>query len=140
MDIPYTPLLRTQLEIERFWQRLMKPLGWAHASLWFVVVGPDDRPLPVMNEIDELPDLTSGDVAGYLAERLGGILLRRFGAGHRYVLLYSRPGRGRPTEHDRACLRALGAGLRRHAVPADVGHIATDTGIYPMAGDDILAA
>jgi hypothetical protein len=139
MDTPYTPLLRTQLEVEQFWRRLMQPLGWLHASLWFAVVGPDDRPIPVMNEIDDLPDLALGRVADEVAERLAR-LLRDHDVGCRLVLLYSRPGRGRPSRHDRDCLRALNAGMRRHGVPGDAGHIATDTGIYPMTGDDVLAA
>ena len=34
----------------------------------------------------------------------------------------------------------LSYGLKHYGVPHAVLHIATDTGIYPMAGDDVLAA
>jgi hypothetical protein len=139
MEIPYTPTLRSQLDVEEFWRTLMRPLGWHYASLWFVVVDLGGRPIPVMNEIEEVPDLSSRDVAGYVAERLGHVL-GGFPPGCRLALLYSRPGRGRPTEHDRAAMRELRDALRAHDVRCEVLHIATDTGIYPMTGDDVLAA
>jgi len=132
---PFLPRLTTQIEVERFWQTLIRPLGWRHRSVWFVVIGPDDLPIPAMNEIDELPDLADGLVADRLAAGLRRILDRVEPDG-RLALLISRPGAGGLTDEDRCAAGSLYAGCRRHRLPVEVIHVATDTEVLPVPADD----
>jgi len=136
---PFAPALRTQIDVERFWTTVMRPLGWSRVSLWLAFAGTDGVVLPFLEELADVPDLSVRATTDAYCERFAAIARSRPVVG-RFVLLYSRPGEGRPTERDRETMRTLGDGLRRHGVPHAVLHIATDTGIYPMAGDDVLAA
>jgi len=131
---PFRPVIRTQVDLERMWRRLMSPLGFGGHSLWMVVIQ-DDQPLPQMMEIVEAsappePEETASFAA--LLERLAM-------PGLRFAFLRSRPGRGRPDESDRAWARALHDAGRRAGAVVDVVHLAHDDDVLPIALDDFLA-
>jgi len=95
---PYRPVVSTQADLERMWRRLMKPLGFSGCSLWMVLVE-DDRPIPKVMEIADMPDAPEdGD-----ADALAGFLAHLAAPGTRCAFLLSRPGAGR---------RASAAGTR----------------------------
>jgi hypothetical protein len=133
-DTPFRPLLRTQADVERMWRRLMQPLGFSGCSLWMVVIE-DDRPVPRIMEITEMPLAPEdGD-----AEAISGVLARLAEDGTRFAFLRSRPGHGRPDASDRAWARALYDAGRTAGARLEVVHLAHDDDIYPLAVDDLLA-
>jgi hypothetical protein len=134
-ETPFRPVLHTQADVEQMWRRLMTPLGFTGSSLWMVVVE-DDRPLPRLMEIAELP---MAHEAGE-AEALAGVLERLADEGTRFAFLRSRPGGGRPDESDRAWARTLYDAGRRAGARLEVVHLAHDHDIYPLALDDLLDA
>ena len=134
-ETPFRPVLRTQADVEQMWRRLMTPLGFAGCSLWMVVVE-EDRPVPRMMEIAELP---MAPEAGE-TEALAGVLERLADEGTRFAFLRSRPGGGRPDESDRAWARTLYDAGRRAGARLEVVHLAHDHDIYPLALDDLLDA
>jgi hypothetical protein len=132
---PFRPLIRTQLDLERMWRRLMSPLGFRGHTLWMVVVQ-DDRPVPQVMEIVEAGHPPqAADV-----ESFAGLLERLAMPGLRFAFLRSRPGRGGPDADDRAWARALHDAGRRSGAVVDVIHLAHDDDVLPIALDDLLAA
>jgi len=133
-ETPFRPVLRTQSDVEQMWRRLMKPLGFSGCSLWMVVIE-DDRPVPQIMEIVEMPLAPEeGD-----AEAIAGVLAHLADDGSRFAFLRSRPGGGRPDASDRAWARALYDAGRATGARLEVVHLAHDHDIYPLAVDDLLA-
>lgn len=131
---PFTPPLRTQSDVERFWRTIIHPLGWARRRLYFVIVGPDDRPLPCVNEVDDIPAALENEAS----ERVGSLLrdlLDGLEPEGRIALLVCRPGDSRATSDDRALASAFYAALRAHRVPTEVIHLANDVEIEPVPMD-----
>jgi hypothetical protein len=131
---PVRPVVRTQIDLERMWRRLMSPLGFEGHTLWMVVIQ-DDRPVPQVMEIVETgtpPD--PEDVASFT-----GLLEPLAMAGLRFAFLRSRPGRGRPDANDRAWARALHEAGRQAGAVVDVVHLAHDDDVLPIVLDDLLA-
>jgi hypothetical protein len=132
---PFRPVVRTQIDLERMWRRLMSPLGFGGHTLWMVVIQ-DDRPVPQVMEIVEAgepPEVE--DVVSF-----AGLLERLAMPGLRFAFLRSRPGRGRPDPVDRAWARALHDAGRRAGAVVDVVHLAHDDDVLPIVLDDLLAA
>ena len=133
-DAPFRPVLRTQSDVEQMWRRLIRPLGFSGCSLWMVVIE-DDRPVPRIMEIAEMPLAPEeGD-----AEAIAGVLGELAENGTRFAFLRSRPGGGRPDASDRAWARALYDAGRVAGARLEVVHLAHDHDIYPLAVDDLLA-
>lgn len=127
--------VRTQAELEECWRVLMYPLGFARARLYFFVIE-DDRPIPQIVEIDELPRSPEPfDVEG-LAE-----LLVHFDArtapGTRIAFLIARPGRGGADARDRAWARTVHDAARKAGAVCETVHLATDDTLVPITLDDL---
>lgn len=135
-DPPYRPLLRSQADVQRMWATLMRPLGWRSRALWFAVVDEDDRPLPVLNEVDDLPADFDAEMARSLAIVLRSVL-DDVAPGGRVALLYCRPGRGAVNREDQRIAAALYAGCRAAGVPVEVVHLATDDQVRPLPLDEV---
>lgn len=135
---PFAPTIRTQADLRRTWQRLMSPLGFSGHSLWMLVIGPDDRPLPQLTEITdaEVPDPETADGFQRLLAQLHDAGLD----GVRFAFLHSRPGTGGVTAEDRAWARTLYAAARRAGVPVEVVHRANDQDLVPIPLDEVLDA
>lgn len=131
---PFTPVLRTQADVEQMWRRLMTPLGFTRCSLWMVAVH-DDRPFPRVLEI-ALTELEPEDGD---AEALAGMLQHLAGRRQRFAFLLSRPGSGRPGASDRAWARELYAAGRLASARLEVVHLAHDDDVCPLPLDDLLA-
>lgn len=133
-ETPFRPLLRTQSDVETMWRRLMSPLGFRSCSLWMVVVD-GEQPVPKVMEFAEMPDAPEdGD-----AEALGTVLEGLAAPDTRFAFLRSRPGGGRPNEHDRAWANALYAAGRRAGARLEVVHLAHDHDVVPITVDDLMA-
>ncbi len=133
---PFRPTIRTQSDLQRAWQRLMSPLGFSGESIWMMVIGPDDQPLPQLTEITEADvpdDLTPDDFARLLRH------LRESGLDTvRFAFLRSRPGGGGVTADDRTWARFLYDAARLADVPVEVVHRASDRDLVPVPFDEVL--
>jgi hypothetical protein len=136
---PHLPLLSTQADVTALWRDLIRPLGWHRHRVYAVAIGSDRRPLPVMNEIDDLPAALSDGEAHQLMELLAevGDLIGPEGS---FALLYVRPGGGRPSPDDLAVCERLYAAARRDGLPLESIHVGTDDAITPAPMDDVLVA
>lgn len=133
---PFRPLIRTQADLQRTWQRLMSPLGFSGQSIWMLVIDADDRPLPQITEITEAE--LDGDLD---AEDFSLLLVRLKEAGLdtvRFAFLRSRPGPGGVTAEDRAWAALLYDAARLADVRVEVVHRASDRDLVPIPFDDVL--
>lgn len=136
---PFAPHLLSQSDVELMWSTLMRPLGWRRRALWFAVVDTDDRPLPRLCEIDDLPDRI--DPQGHeAAAEVWRDLIAELAPGGRIAVLLVRPGSGGPSPDDRAIAESTYAACRARGVPLEVIHLATDHDIFPLPADEVLTS
>ena len=138
-DMPFRPLIRTQADLEQAWRQLMEPLGFSRHSIWMMLVGADDRPIPQITEIDgavEPPEPGEVDGLAELLRRLRDQVAPRA----RFAFLRSRPGGGGINSDDRGWAQALYDAARLARVQIEVVHLATDHTLIPIPMDDFLAA
>jgi hypothetical protein len=129
----FRPAILSQADLEDAWRTLMEPLGFSSRSLWLMFIDGDDRPLPQVTEIQELPPvLTNADCAGL--ERL---LAHFCDSGIRPAFLLSRPGSGGITDDDRCVAGQLVAACRSVGMVTEVMHLATDTLLVPVPMDEL---
>jgi hypothetical protein len=136
MTDPYRPVLRTQAQLERAWHHLVRPLGFHRRSLWLLLIGPDDRPTPVMTEITDLPHAPDEETTEGMAQLLAHFVSDDADHG-RWAFLLSRPGRHPVDEADRIWAAALYDVCRGHGIAHDVVHLASDTDIVPVPLDEV---
>ncbi|WGL51689.1 hypothetical protein P5P86_17235 [Nocardioides sp. BP30] len=134
---PFAPTLLSQTDVEQMWRALMQPLGWRARALWFVLVAADDRPLPRICEIAELPDEIDPDGHAAAAELWRELLDDLLPEG-RVALLLVRPGGGGPNGIDREIADGLYTACRGAGVPLEPIHLATDDDIWALPADEVL--
>jgi hypothetical protein len=131
---PFRPVVRTQSDVEEMWRRLMTPLGFTSSTLWMVLIE-DERPLPKVVELNDMPDSpTTRD-----AEALAGLLENLATPQTCCAFLRSRPGAGRPDANDLAWAQTLYNAGRLADVRLAVIHLAHDHDVLPLPMDDLLA-
>lgn len=135
---PFAPVLRTQADVEQAWRTLVSPLGWDERRLWFMLVGADGVPLPIMSEVGPFPDLVDDEAASDAAW-LWRTLLDEFEPDGRVALLLCRPGAGGATGDDRAMAATLYDACRARGVPTEVLHLATDVTFHPLPADEVMS-
>ena len=54
-DETFRPIIHAQADLEDAWRTLMEPLGFSRRSLWLMFIDADDRPMPQLTEIEDLP-------------------------------------------------------------------------------------
>jgi hypothetical protein len=132
-DETFRPIIHGQADLEDVWRTLMEPLGFSGRSLWLMFIDADDRPMPQLTQIEDLPEAL-GD------EELLGLqqVLSHFrDSGLRPAFLLSRPGAGGLTAADRRCAAQVLDACRSAAVEVEVMHVATDTVLAPVPMDDL---
>lgn len=132
-DAPYRPLLRTQRDVEAAWTHLMGPWGFGSASLWMIVIGPDDVPVPQLHEWTDLDDEPDPDLVPDLADRLREVVP----PGCRVAFLRSRAGSAAITASDRRWAAHVYTAARQAHVPCEVVHLATTRRVVPLPVDDV---
>jgi hypothetical protein len=135
MTDPYRPVIRNQAELEVAWRHLIRPLGFDRRRLWLLMIDADNRPVPAMTEVTDLPQTPDDETTDGLGQVLGH--LPPPGEYGRWALLLSRPGAHATDESDRLWAGALYDTLRRHGIPHDVVHLATDSKIVPIPLDEV---
>lgn len=131
---PFSPVLRTQADVEAAWRHLIRPLGWSSRRLWFMFVGDDDRPLRQLSQVDDLPARLDPKEAANAARAWRGIC-DELVPGGRVALLLCRPGRGGPTPEDRNTATTLYDSCREAGLALEVIHLATDEEFFPLPYD-----
>lgn len=134
---PFRPIIRSQADLEDAWRHLMRPLGFGRRSLWLMLVCDDDRPLPQLTEIADLPPRpTSGHQRefGHFLGHLAAMI-----PDGRFAFLLTRPGSGGPDHVDRQWAATLYDVAREAGVPCEVVHVATDDTVAPIPMDELDA-
>jgi hypothetical protein len=132
-DETFRPIIHGQADLEDVWRNLMEPLGFSGRSLWLMFIDADDRAMPQLTQIEELP-VELGD------EELLGLqqLLSHFSdTGLRPAFLLSRPGAGGLTSDDRRCAAQVLDACRAAGIGVEVMHVATDTVLAPVPMDEL---
>ncbi|WKN49334.1 hypothetical protein [Nocardioides sp. Arc9.136] len=132
----YAPVIVTQADVEQAWRSLMRPLGWTRTSTWLMLVGPDDRPLPHLTEIEDCGGPPPPGGADRLGELLAGLVRGALPPGVRVAFLRSRPGAGLADDDDRAWARTLLAAAQVAGLRSEVVHLATDVDVLPLPVDE----
>lgn len=137
---PWQPQLTGPGEIQMFWRRLVRPLGRRQDMLYVVLVDADDRPIPILNEIEHPPPLLEGEAA----QGFGSVIRQTIDdllPGGRVALLYHRPGHG-VTDADRETAASYYAVLEAFGIPHETIYLATESRIsaLPRPGDEPMTA
>ena len=53
----YSPQITTQADLELAWRHLMGPFGYDHRSVWWMLIRPDDHPIPHLAELEDADDV-----------------------------------------------------------------------------------
>jgi hypothetical protein len=133
----FDPVIRSQQDLADVWSRLMRPLGFSRRSVWLMLIGADDRPIPHLTEIEQAEDPPDPAELQGMAEVISE-LATELAPGGRVAFLRSRPGAPGVTADDRAWARALDDLGRLAGVPVDVVHRACDHDLVPVPRDDAL--
>ena len=130
--------LRTQSDVHRMWELLMRPLGFSSTSLWVTFVDDRGAPLPALMEIGESEEVpTEAEVA-----KLFAVLTHVVADAHDIAgvaFLITRPGRGALLPSDRVLAERLVTGARRVRLPCEPVHVANDVAVLTIAPDDLAA-
>lgn len=132
----FRPVLRTQADVERFWTTICHPLGWERHDLWFVLVGADGRPLPIVQDVRDLPGAVDPDFVRSLVGVWRRVREEVVPDGS-FAVLLCRPGPAAIQAGDRDWARALSAEAAAAGVPLEVIHVASDVAITPLPLDEV---
>lgn len=135
----FRPTIRTQAELERAWRHLMSPLGWAEPALWLMVIGPDDTPVPHLQEITDFPGRPTAEDLEQLGEFLAMVRDVFEVPEARFAFLRARPGMDDVGPDDVAWARGLLAACRSQGIDCAPVHLATDVDIRPVPLDAAAA-
>lgn len=137
---PYRPTIRTQTDLERAWRHLVRPLGWQAPALWLMLIGPDDTPVPQLQEITDLPDRPDDEDLEQLGDFLEMVQDVFEVPDPRFAFLRARPGLGGVRPDDVAWATGLLRTCRAHDLVCAPVHLATDEAIMPVPLDAAGAA
>ena len=120
--------------LESTWTELMGPLPHGSHSLWLMLIGPDDRPLPTLAQVTDTAHLPDPREQAHLTTFVRSLV----DDGWRIAFLVARPGRDEITDSDRAWARILYDACRAGDVACDVVHRANDVDVRPVTADDLV--
>ena len=132
----FRPVLCTQADVAKFWTEICHPLGWARHDLWFVIVGADGRPLPVVQDVRDRPSQVDPEIVRGLVEVWRRVREELAPDGSIAVLL-CRPGSSAVEAGDREWARAITAEAAAARVRLEVIHVASDVAITPLPLDEV---
>ena len=130
--------LRTQTDVQRMWELLMQPLGFAALSLWVTFVDHRDAPIPMLLQVTEDDEVPTIDEVGSLCDVLRHVVDERRDISS-VAFLLSRPGRGGLIPSDRQLAHRLIAGAQAVGLPCAPVHVANDVAVLAIAPDDLVA-
>lgn len=130
--------IHNQSDLQRMWELLMQPLGFASTSVWVTFVGPDDRPTRFLVEIAESEQLPAPHEVANLFDVLEQVCAEE-GEGTSIAFLVSRPGRDGVNAFDRSLAARLLAGARSSTLHTHPIHVANDLAVRAVTPDDLAA-
>jgi hypothetical protein len=129
--------VRTDRDLDRIWRALMGPLGFRTRRLWILLLDADDRPVPQVTQIDDIPY----EIDARLCEPVMHMclhLLESIVPGGSVAILFSRPGQNSMSQGDRELARALHTAASDTDVALRPTHFANDVVLSVFALDDLL--
>lgn len=130
--------IRTQSDLHRMWELLMRPLGFRSTSVWVTFIGADDRPTRFLIEIAESGQVPGPEEVAHLFWMLEQVCAEE-GEGTSVAFLVTRPGRDGLSAFDRSVAARLTAGARSSTLRCLPVHVANDLAIRAVAPDDLAA-
>ncbi len=132
--------LRTQSDVQRLWELLMRPLGFSSTTVWLCAVDEDGRPIPHLSRIGDPGDrhVPSSEEVAALVDALRH-LTGEAGGALGFALLLSRPGRSGLSQEDRRFAADVLGACREAGVVCHPVHVADDVAVMPVAPDDLAA-
>ena len=134
----YSPQITTQADLELVWRHLMGPFGYDHRSVWWMLIRPDDHPIPHLAELEDADDVPGDQERDAFASMLIH-LQDGLEPGTRIAFLVSRPGHDGPRAKDLGWASALYDVAARASMPCEVVHLASDQGVIPLPLDALAA-
>lgn len=131
--------VRTQDDLHRLWRMLMGPLGFGGRSLWLLALDADNRPTPLLLQVEDLPRRPTKSELDGVVQMCKHFVEGPVGAGS-VVFLLSRPGRRGLTPDDAAWARGLHEAVRRSGLPFWPVHRANDDELCVCTPDDLAAS
>jgi len=133
------PPISSQADLYQHWRALMGELGFAAPQLWMVMIDGEDRCTPVIQRIEEIPDVPDPQALDSLMTVCSGILDEVL-VGGSVAFLLARPGPAGVTASDRAWAAGLAAAARERGVACHPVHLANDQEIQAFTPDDEIAS
>lgn len=130
--------LRSQADVQRMWDLLMRPLGFGSHTLWIAFVDERDAPIPHLMQIADSDTVPTEQQVGQLFDVLSAICAQEADVAS-FAFLVSHPGRGGLTDFDKQFATQLMAGARVAGVRCHPVHVANDDVLVPVAADDLAA-
>ncbi|MGH3443948.1 MAG: hypothetical protein ACRDPB_01100 [Nocardioidaceae bacterium] len=127
--------VHTQADLHRHWHKLMGELGFSAPTLWIQFLTAGGQCLPVVPNIEDLPDRPEPVALANLMDLCAQVL--RPDPGARVAFLRSRPGSSAMTGDDVAWARDLGSAAGEAGLRCEPVHLATDESIVVFAPDDL---
>ncbi len=129
------PLVHNPADLWRHWRALMGPLGFSERLLWVIFFTADRQVTPVLQQIDDLPELPDQELLDSLMHILDEVCADLGGSSA--AVLLSRPGRAGITPAERTWAQQLtdaatAAGVRLWPV-----HVANDDELATVTPDDL---
>jgi hypothetical protein len=117
----------------------MGELGFAARQLWLVMLDAHNRCTPVIQKVEELPDVPDPQTLDGLMTVCRGIVDEVLPGGS-VAFLLARPGPAGLTASDRAWASGLATAVRDREVASHPVHLANDHEIRVYTADDEVAS
>ncbi|HEU5268213.1 MAG TPA: hypothetical protein VFU35_16000 [Jatrophihabitans sp.] len=132
---PPGTVVRTAADLTALWESLMGPGGFGVTSVWLVFLDAENRVLPAIVPIDDLPTEPDRDFLHSLLRIVADLI--DSGSTSSVAMLLSRPGPAAISGPDRRWARALRAELGDRLTTWPI-HLATPGRVRVFAPDDLL--
>jgi hypothetical protein len=130
--------IRTQDDLQRMWELLMRPLGFRSTSLWVTFIGSDDRPTRFLIEVAESEQVPEPREVANLYDVLRQVI-DDDPDDVSVAFLITRPGRDGTRPSDRELSSRLLAGAAAAGVAVRPIHVADDVAVRAITPDDLAA-
>ncbi len=138
MTSPIVPDVRTQLDLEAVWRRLIEPLGFGSRQIFAILLGRDGEVIPSVVNVTDCPAAPDEDVLAKLACALRTVLDEVDPEGS-CALLWARPTSAGTRGSDLTWSRAMVAAAATHSLGDWPIHTADDFVLRVMSPDDLAA-
>jgi hypothetical protein len=133
------PPIHSQADLYQHWRALMGELGFGTRQLWLAMIDAEGRCTPVIQKIEDIPEVPDPQLLDGLMTVCGGILEEVLPRGS-VAFLLARPGPAGLTASDRTWAAGLATAARERGVASRPVHLANDQEIRAFTPDDEIAS